>query len=63
MVWIRVLCVLACLAFVPRAAEATITYVYDRLGRLTGVIDPAQGTVIFRFDAVGHGSTPGWRRG
>ena len=54
MVWIRVLCVLACLAFVPSAAEATITYVYDRLGRLTGVIDPAQGTVIFRFDAVGN---------
>ena len=54
MVWIRVLCVLACLVFVPRAAEATITYVHDRLGRLTGVIDPAQGTVIFRFDAVGN---------
>jgi YD repeat-containing protein len=54
MVWIRVLCVLACLVFAPRAAEATITYVYDRLGRLTGVIDSAQGTAVYRYDAVGN---------
>lgn len=54
MVWIRVLCVLACLVCFPRAADATITYVYDRLGRLTGVIDSAQGTAIYRYDAVGN---------
>ena len=36
----------ACLVCVPRAADATITYVYDSLGRLTGVIDPAQGTAL-----------------
>jgi YD repeat-containing protein len=54
MVWIRVLCVLACLVCFPRAADATITYVYDRLGRLTGVIDSAQGTAVYRYDAVGN---------
>jgi YD repeat-containing protein len=33
---------------------ATISYVYDELGRLVGVVDPAAGTAIYRYDPVGN---------
>jgi hypothetical protein len=36
--------VLACFSF---ASAQTITYVYDELGRLVGVIDPSQGTAVY----------------
>ena len=36
------------------AAHADITYVYDALGRLVGVVDPAGDTGIYQYDAVGN---------
>ena len=36
------------------AAGADITYVYDRLGRLIGVVDPASDTAVYHYDAVGN---------
>ena len=36
------------------AASADITYVYDRLGRLIGVVDPASDTAVYHYDAVGN---------
>jgi YD repeat-containing protein len=35
-------------------ASADITYVYDRIGRLIGVVDPASDTAVYRYDAVGN---------
>jgi YD repeat-containing protein len=35
-------------------ANADITYVYDRLGRLIGVIDPASDAAVYHYDAVGN---------
>ncbi|MFB3112904.1 MAG: CARDB domain-containing protein, partial [Gemmatimonadales bacterium] len=31
-----------------------ITYIYDALGRLTGVVDPARDTVMYTYDEVGN---------
>jgi YD repeat-containing protein len=48
---------LVALALAPpaRAQTAGISYIYDRLGRLVGVVDPATNeTAIFRYDAVGN---------
>src|SRR5262249_35490212 len=44
------------LAFVlaPLNAAADIVYVYDELGRLVGVIDPAGDAVSYAYDAVGN---------
>jgi YD repeat-containing protein len=42
------------LAWGSLASAQTITYVYDGLGRLTGVIDPSQGTALYTYDAVGN---------
>ena len=41
--------------FSPAAplSGATISYVYDPLGRLLAVIDPATNTAIYSYDAVG----------
>jgi len=36
------------------AASADITYVYDRIGRLVGVVDPASDTAVYHYDAVGN---------
>jgi len=36
------------------AHGADISYVYDALGRLVGVIDPASDTAVYRYDAVGN---------
>jgi YD repeat-containing protein len=35
-------------------AYADITYVYDDLGRLVGVIDPSSDTATYSYDAVGN---------
>ena len=35
-------------------ACADITYVYDRVGRLIGVVDPAGDTAVYHYDAVGN---------
>ena len=35
-------------------ASADITYVYDRIGRLIGVVDPAGDTAVYHYDAVGN---------
>jgi YD repeat-containing protein len=35
-------------------AGADITYVYDRIGRLIGVVDPAGDTAVYHYDAVGN---------
>lgn len=31
-----------------------ITYIYDELGRLVGVVDPAGNTAVYNYDAVGN---------
>jgi len=36
------------------AGAAEITYVYDELGRLVGVVDPAGDAVTYTYDAVGN---------
>jgi RHS repeat-associated protein len=42
----------------PPAAAPTqtnpITYVYDELGRLRAVVDPAAGAAVYRYDSVGN---------
>src|SRR2546426_3623662 len=35
-------------------AQTGITYIYDELGRLVGVVDPAGETAIYAYDAVGN---------
>jgi YD repeat-containing protein len=35
-------------------ASADITYVYDRIGRLIGVVDPDRDTAVYHYDAVGN---------
>ena len=35
-------------------ARADITYVYDRIGRLIGVVDPAGDSAVYYYDAVGN---------
>jgi YD repeat-containing protein len=36
------------------AIAADIIYIYDELGRLVGVVDPAGDAVTYRYDAVGN---------
>src|SRR5262249_44224083 len=36
------------------AASADINYVYDRIGRLIGVVDPAGDAAVYNYDAVGN---------
>jgi YD repeat-containing protein len=36
------------------SARADVTYVYDALGRLVGVIDPSSDTAVYSYDAVGN---------
>jgi YD repeat-containing protein len=35
-------------------AQAQISYIYDELGRLKAVVDPANDTAIYTYDAVGN---------
>ncbi len=39
---------------VAPAHAATITYLYDELGRLGAVVDPSGDTAVFSYDAVGN---------
>lgn len=49
------LLVIASSLMVPaRVQAATISYVYDGLGRPVGVVDPAPETAVYRYDAVGN---------
>jgi YD repeat-containing protein len=52
----RVIVAVACALALwqPAPARADITYIYDRLGRLVGVVDPAGDTAVYRYDAVGN---------
>jgi YD repeat-containing protein len=36
------------------SGQSTITYTYDELGRLVGVVDPINGTAGYSYDAVGN---------
>jgi YD repeat-containing protein len=45
---------LAALAHVASAQTTDITYVYDELGRLVGVIDANGDAAVYRYDAVGN---------
>lgn len=36
------------------SAAATVTYTYDELGRLVGVVDPAGQTATYRYDPAGN---------
>ena len=38
----------------PGVARADITYIYDDLGRLIGVVDPAGDTAVYHDDAVAN---------
>jgi YD repeat-containing protein len=54
----RALAVLALVCFAAvifsSPAQADISYVYDELGRLVGVIDPGADTAVYSYDAVGN---------
>ncbi len=41
-------------AFASAQMNQDVHYVYDPLGRLVGVIDPAVGTARYTYDAVGN---------
>src|SRR5439155_6695214 len=36
------------------AQGGQVTYIYDALGRLVGVVDPTGAAAIYRYDAVGN---------
>ena len=36
------------------SARADVTYIYDTLGRLVGVIDPSSDTAVYAYDSVGN---------
>ena len=42
------------LTLTPNTAHADITYIYDRLGRLIAVVDPAGDAAVYHYDAVGN---------
>src|SRR5215467_11419366 len=42
------------LAATPPPARADISYLYDDLGRLVGVVDPSGDTAIYSYDAIGN---------
>jgi YD repeat-containing protein len=39
---------------IQKAAAADITYIYDELGRLRAVVDPASDTAVYSYDSVGN---------
>src|SRR5688572_33028200 len=39
---------------IDSAAAAEVSYVYDELGRLKAVTDPATDTAVYNYDAVGN---------
>jgi YD repeat-containing protein len=54
LVFVVGLATLVFLLALPAAAHADITYIYDRLGRLIAVVDPASDTAVYHYDAVGN---------
>lgn len=42
------------LVSLAKASAGSVTYVYDELGRLTGVIDPSGNAATYKYDAVGN---------
>ena len=38
----------------PAAGSSPVTYIHDALGRLEAVVDPAIGTAVYHYDAVGN---------
>lgn len=42
------------LVSLAKASAGNVTYVYDELGRLTGVIDPSGNAATYKYDAVGN---------
>jgi YD repeat-containing protein len=42
------------LASPPQLVAADISYVYDNLGRVLAVIDPASDTAVYQYDVVGN---------
>src|SRR5262245_5472022 len=51
---VRWISLVLALVLAPTNAAADIVYVYDELGRLVGVIDPAADAVTYTYDAVGN---------
>jgi YD repeat-containing protein len=41
-------------AALPLFAQSGVSYIYDQLGRLVGVIDPSGNTAAYSYDAVGN---------
>jgi YD repeat-containing protein len=50
----RAIALSLCLSATTPLSGADISYVYDDLGRLLAVIDPASDTAIYAYDAVGN---------
>jgi YD repeat-containing protein len=54
-VWTVVALLAVVLSIVPSViAQQPIHYIYDDLGRLVGVVDPAADTAVYSYDAVGN---------
>ena len=51
---IRAFTLWLCLSPIVPLAAADISYVYDNVGRLLAVIDPATDTAVYAYDAVGN---------
>src|ERR1043165_1804562 len=47
-------CIALTLSLMSAGAQTGITYVYDEVGRLIAVIDPAGDTARYSYDAVGN---------
>jgi YD repeat-containing protein len=50
----RTLALVALLLLGWAVPAAAVSYVYDELGRLVGVVDPAGDTAVYTYDAVGN---------
>ena len=52
--WQAVAVCAACVSVAPLAAQSAIQYVYDEIGRLIAVVDPAGDAATYTYDAVGN---------
>jgi YD repeat-containing protein len=50
----RILGAVLLILFAWAVPADAITYIYDELGRLVGVVDPAGNTAVYNYDAVGN---------
>ncbi len=53
-IFISASCIALTLSLMGVRAQTGITYVYDEVGRLIAVIDPAGDTARYSYDAVGN---------